>query len=52
MSRDGITKEEALQKIRSQMPQSEKRKYAHHVIDTSGSRENSKSQVEELFKKL
>ena len=52
MNRDGISKEEAIQKISSQMPQSEKRKYADYIIDTSRTREESKSQVEELFQKL
>lgn len=52
MNRDGISKEEALQKISSQMPQSEKRKFADFIIDSSGTRDESKSQVEELFQKL
>ncbi len=37
IERDGIGEEEALRKIRSQMPQAEKARYADYVIDTSGS---------------
>ena len=36
MARDGIEREEALRKIRSQMPLAEKAKLADHVIDNSG----------------
>src|SRR5207245_863555 len=36
MARDGIDSEEALRKIRSQMPLAEKAKFADHVIDNSG----------------
>ena len=36
MARDGIARDEALRKIRSQMPLAEKAKLADYVIDTSG----------------
>ena len=36
MARDGIDREEALRKIRSQMPLAEKAKLADYVIDNSG----------------
>jgi dephospho-CoA kinase len=36
MSRDGLSREAAEQRIDSQMPQEEKKKYADFLIDTSG----------------
>lgn len=45
----GLTREEALARLRRQMPLEEKRKYAHYVIDTSGSREDTLRQVRELY---
>lgn len=36
MERDGIEEELALKKIKSQLPNEEKLKYAHYIIDTSG----------------
>lgn len=45
MKRNGYTKEEAEQRIRSQMPAAEKRKHAQVVIDNSGTLEETKRQV-------
>ena len=45
MARDGCTREDALARIRSQMPLSEKAKLADHVIDNSGSRAATESEV-------
>ena len=50
--RDGFTEEEALARIRSQMPLAEKRGYADYVIDNTGSREHTELQVKELFCRL
>ncbi len=50
--RDGIGREEALRKIRSQMPLEEKRKRADYVIDNSGSLERTEQQVIALWQKL
>lgn len=36
MKRDGVSREEALQRIRSQMPQEEKKKLAQVLLDSSG----------------
>ncbi len=36
IKRDGISEELALKKINSQLPNEEKLKYAHYIIDTSG----------------
>jgi dephospho-CoA kinase len=52
MARDGFTREEALLRITSQMPLSEKRMLADHVIDNSGSRERTEQQARELFGQL
>ncbi len=52
MARDGFTREEALLRIASQMPLSEKRMLADHVIDNSGSREKTEQQARELFGQL
>src|SRR2546430_12960334 len=38
IGRDGCTREEALARIRSQMPLAEKARLADHVIDNSGDR--------------
>ena len=45
MARDGCTREDALARIRSQMLLSEKAKLADHVIDNSGSRAATESEV-------
>jgi dephospho-CoA kinase len=52
MARDGFTREEALLRIASQMPLSEKRLLADHVIDNSGVREETEHQARELFGRL
>ncbi len=52
MLRDGISAEEAWVRIRSQMPLSEKVKYANYIIDNRGSLEETRRQVEEVYKKL
>lgn len=52
MDRDGFTREEAIRRISSQMPLSEKVRYADFVIDNSRSIEETKSQVREVFGKL
>jgi len=52
MARDGFTREEALARIASQMPLLEKKALADHVIDNSGTRENTEQQARELFAQL
>lgn len=47
-ARDGIGREEALRRIQSQMPLSEKAKLAHHVIDNSGDRAATEAQVRQV----
>nr|WP_277817258.1 dephospho-CoA kinase [Koleobacter methoxysyntrophicus] len=47
-----LTKEQAIERIYSQMPTREKLKYAHRVIDNSGSFEDTKKQVLKLWTEL
>ncbi len=51
-SRDGLTEAEARQRISSQMPQNEKKRYADHLIDTSKGFEDTRRQIESVFQKL
>jgi hypothetical protein len=48
----GATREEALARLASQMPLAEKRKYADYVIDTSGTKEDTLLQTEEVYTSL
>lgn len=48
----GMSREEALARLARQMPLEEKRKYAHYVIDTSGSREQTLRQVRAVYHSL
>ena len=52
MARNGLTRADAEQRIRSQMPQEEKKKYADFLIDTSNDFENTRSQVESVYEQL
>jgi dephospho-CoA kinase len=52
MQRDGSTRAAALARLASQMPLDEKRKYADYVIDTSGSKEDTLRQTEEVYHSL
>jgi dephospho-CoA kinase len=50
--RRGATREEALARLRSQMPLAEKRKYADYVIDTSGTKDATLEQTREVYNSL
>ncbi len=52
MARDSCTREDALARIRAQVPIDEKRELADHLIDNSGTREETERQVRELYTKL
>ncbi|HNY64368.1 MAG TPA: dephospho-CoA kinase [Deltaproteobacteria bacterium] len=52
MARDRISREQALKKVRSQMPIEEKRKYATIVIDNSGTCEQTREQVLSVYRRL
>lgn len=50
--RDGIDREEAMRKIRAQIPLEEKKKRADYVIDNSGSLDRTAQQVHDLWRRL
>jgi dephospho-CoA kinase len=52
MARDGSTHEEASARLNSQIPISDKIKYADHVIDNSGSIAELNREVSAFLKKL
>jgi dephospho-CoA kinase len=45
IARDSMTREQALERLRRQMPLAEKIKYADYVIDTSGPKESTLAQT-------
>jgi dephospho-CoA kinase len=52
VARDGYSRDEALRRVRSQMPIEEKRALADFVIDNSGSLAETERQVRELYHRL
>jgi dephospho-CoA kinase len=52
MGRDGISREEAISRIDTQLPLAEKISYAHYVIDNSGTVEETEDQVTRLYKQI
>jgi dephospho-CoA kinase len=52
MRRDAITREAALARIGHQLPLEEKKKYAHYIIDTEGTKEQTAQQVKDVFNDL
>jgi dephospho-CoA kinase len=48
----GINEERARAMIAAQMPIDEKRRRAHHVIDNSGTKEETRRQVEEMWAQM
>jgi dephospho-CoA kinase len=52
MSRDGMTREQVLDRLRRQMPLAEKIKYADYVIDTSGAKESTLAQTGDVYQAL
>jgi len=52
MSRDGMTREQVLDRLSRQMPLAEKIKYADYVIDTSGAKENTLEQTRAVYHSL
>jgi dephospho-CoA kinase len=52
MARDGCDRAEAQRRVAAQMPIDEKKRLADHVIDNSGSAEETERQVRELFARL
>jgi dephospho-CoA kinase len=52
IKRDGISREMATSILRAQMPIEEKKKYADYIVNNSGSIEEIRRQVEEVWLKL
>jgi dephospho-CoA kinase len=52
MRRGGLTREEAERRIAAQMPQDDKLRYADFAVDTSGSFDDTRRQVVELYGRL
>lgn len=52
IKRNNLSKDEALQRIKSQMPMKEKVKMADYVVDNSDSLDKTKKQVEKIWKNL
>lgn len=52
MARGGVTREEALARIRRQMPLEDKKKVADYLIDTSRTTNDTIAQVEHLYESL
>jgi dephospho-CoA kinase len=52
VSRDGVGRDDAMRRIRSQMPLAEKVKLADHVIDNSGDRALTETRVREVHAAL
>ncbi len=50
--RDGYGREQTLKRIQAQMPLKDKVKLADYVIDNSGSLEDTRRQVEEIWRKI
>ncbi len=50
--RDGISRQDALARIRGQLPLREKKRFADHVIDGTASRDQLRRQVRHLYRDL
>ena len=52
LEREGMTREQVLDRLSRQMPLAEKIKYADYVIDTSGAKENTLAQTRIVYQTL
>ena len=52
MLRNNLSEAEALKRIKAQLPQEEKKRYADYLIDTSGGFENTRQRTIEVFEQL
>jgi len=52
IKRNNLSKDEALQRVRSQIPMEEKAKIAEYVIDNSSSLDKTKKQVEKIWREF
>jgi dephospho-CoA kinase len=52
IKRDGLTREAILARLSKQLPSEEKKRYADFIVDTSGSKEDTVKQVQQIFNVL
>jgi dephospho-CoA kinase len=52
MKRDHLTREQVLARISNQMPFEHKRRYAHYIVDTGGSKELTAERVRQVYREL
>ncbi len=52
LAMEGVSESDARARLKNQLPISEKKARANYVIDNSGSREQTKSQVEDVYRLL
>lgn len=52
LKRDNADRQEVLARLSRQLPLAEKRKFAHYVINTSGSKEETLRRVHEIYEEL
>ena len=52
MLRNGFSREQAQQRIDSQMPQEEKQKFADYLIDTSGGFDRARQRTQQVYEQL
>ena len=52
MARNGLTREEAEQRVAAQMDQEEKKKFADYLIDTSDGFESARQQTQSVYDRL
>ncbi|EJO5346453.1 dephospho-CoA kinase [Clostridium botulinum] len=50
--RDGLIREEVINRINSQMPMEEKKKFVNYIVDNSKDIENTKGELDKIFIKL
>jgi dephospho-CoA kinase len=52
IGRDKLTRQEAEERLKNQMPLDEKLPFAHYVVDNSGLLEETEKQVEKIYREL
>jgi dephospho-CoA kinase len=52
MARDGLSRDEAEARLRSQMPEEQKRPFARFVIDNAGTQEELRAQVDAVWERI
>lgn len=52
MTRDGLTREQALSRMRNQLPQAEKAKYAKYILHNNGDEEHLRNELAAVWRKF